>query len=141
MDLWLIWIIAGVVFFIIELFTPMLFFLNLAFACLITAIGAYFNVTFFGQIVIFVLVSTLFLASLRPFLMKNVNPKDTTTGLESKYVGQDAKTIKPTNGLDGRITIYGEEWEARSINGEEIPENANIKIIKNEGTIFYVEKM
>ncbi len=141
MDLWLIWIIAGVVFFIIELFTPMLFFLNLAFASLLAGAGAYFNIAFAWQIMIFVIGASLLLLFFRPFLMKNVQTKDTATGIEGKYIGHNAKTILPTGSLDGRITIYGEEWAARSIDGEEILTDVDVKIVKNEGTIFYVEKI
>ena len=141
MDFWLIWIIAGVVFFLIELFTPVLFFLNLGFACLLAAIGAYLGLAFMWQVTIFAAFSALFLAFLRPFLMKNVNTKDASTGIEGKYIGHNAKTILPTNELDGRITIYGEEWAARSTEKEEIPQNVDVKIIRNEGTIFYVEKI
>ena len=141
MEFWLIWILAGVIFFIIELFTPMLFFLNLAFACLLSAIGAYFGLAFVWQVVIFVIFSVIFLAFLRPFLMKNVTTKDASTGIEGKYIGHNAKTILPTNELDGRITIYGEEWAARNVNKEEIPKDTDVKIVRNEGTIFYVEKI
>ncbi len=141
MDLWLIWTIAGVVFFIIELFTPMLFFLNLAFACLLAAAGAYFGLMFSWQVAIFVVVASLLLLFFRPFLMKNVVTKDMATGIEGKYIGHNAKTILATGSLDGRITIYGEEWAARSLDGEEIPIGIDVKIIKNEGTIFYVEKI
>ena len=141
MEFWLIWIIAGVVFFIIELFTPILFFLNLAFACLLAAIGAYFELAFIWQVIIFAAFSALFLAFLRPFLMKNVSTKGTYTGIEEKYIGHNAKTVLPTNALDGRIAIYGEEWDARNINNEEIPKDVDVKIVRNEGTIFYVEKI
>lgn len=141
MDLWLIWVIAGVVFFFIELFTPILFFLNIAVACLITALGAYFNLAFTWQITIFFITSALLLLFLRPFLMKNVYPKNTTMSLGEKYIGKNAKTISPTDSLKGRLTIYGEEWEARSINGEIIAENTDVKIIKNEGTILFVEQI
>ena len=140
MEIWLIWIIAGVIFFIIELFTPMLFFLNLAFACLLAAIGAYFDIAFVWQMFIFVGMAVLLLIFLRPILMKNISTSDTQTGIESKYIGQNAKTIMPTNNLEGRIAIYGEEWIARSENGE-IPADCDVKIIKNDGTIFYVEKI
>ena len=141
MEIWLIWVIAGVAFFFIELFTPILFFLNLAFACLLSAVAAYYELAFAWQVAIFVLASTLLLIFLRPLLVKNVSVKDTSTGLEEKYINHDAKTIKPTNATDGRVAIYGEEWVARSNNGEEIEEGANVKIIRNEGTVFFVERI
>ena len=42
----------------------------------------------------------------------------------------------------GIITLYGERWEARlSESEEEIPENTEVKIVKNDSLIMYVEKI
>lgn len=141
MELWIIWVIAGVILFIVELFTPTLFFLNLAIAAFFAAIGAYFGVSGWWQVGIFGISAGILLGFLRPLLVKNVLKTDTTTGLDEKYLGQIAKTIRPTNATDGRVTIYGEEWVARSTDGSEIPEGADVKIVRNEGTVFYVEKI
>ena len=141
MELWLIWVIAGVILFIVELFTPMLFFLNLAIAAFFAAIGAYFGLSGWWQVAIFGVSAGVLLGFLRPLLVKNVQKEDTTTGLDEKYFGQIAKTIRPTGATDGRVTIYGEEWGARSIDGNEIAEGVDVKIIRNEGTILFVEKI
>ena len=139
MELWVMWVIAGVILFIIELFTPILFFLNLAIAAFFAAIGAYFGLSGWWQVAIFGVTAGILLGFLRPLLIKNVQKDDTTTGLDEKYLGQMAKTILPTNATDGRVTIYGEEWGARSVDGNEISEGTNVKIVRNDGTIFYVE--
>ena len=141
MELWLIWVIAGVILFIVELFTPALFFLNLAIAAFFSAIAAYFGLSGWWQVAIFGISAGILLGFLRPLLIKNVQKDDTTTGLDEKYFGQTAKTIRPTGANDGRVTIYGEEWGARSIDGNEIPEGVDVKIIRNEGTILFVEKI
>ena len=141
MELWLIWVIAGVILFIVELFTPILFFLNLAIAAFFAAIGAYFGLSGWWQVGIFGISAGILLGFLRPFLIKNVHKVDTTSGLEEKYFGKTAKTIRPTGPIDGRIAIYGEEWGARSTDGSEIPEGTDVKIIRNDGTIFYVERI
>ena len=142
MELWLVWVIAGIVFFIIELFTPILFFLNLAIAAFLGgAVAAYYGLAGIWQTLIFAVVAGILLGFLRPLLIKNVKKEDTTTGLDEKYIGQIAKTIKTTGANDGRVTIYGEEWSARSNDGNEIAENTEVKIIRNEGTVFFVEKI
>ena len=142
MELWLIWIIAGVIFFIIELFTPTLFFLNLAIGCFFAEAAAYYGLGIIWQVIIWGISSAILLLFVRPLFMKNdASKKDFTEGLDDKYIGHVAKTIKPTSSSDGRIAIYGEEWVARSIDGSEISENTEVKIIKNDGTIFFVEKV
>ena len=141
MELWQIWIIVCGIFFIIELFTPTLFFLNMAIGCLFAEAAAYWGLSLVWQVIIWGISSAILLLFVRPLFIKN-NPKnaDITEGLDEKYIGHVAKTIKPTNDKDGRIAIYGEEWVARSTDGSDIPENAEVKIIKNDGTVFYVEK-
>ena len=142
MELWIIWIIAGIIFFIVELFTPFLFFLNLAIAAFLGgAIAAYYGLAGIWQILIFGVVAALLLCFLRPLIVKNIYREDTTTGLDEKYFGQKAKTIMVTGANDGRVAIYGEEWGARSEDGSEIPEGVDVKIIRNEGTILFVERI
>ena len=67
-----------------------------------------------------------------------------STGLEAKYIGQNALVLKPigvpdTNGV-GEIKIYGEVWQAKSCDGTEISQNTMVKIIKNESLVMFVEK-
>ena len=56
-------------------------------------------------------------------------------------IGKEAKTIQPTDKENGRITIYGEDWIARSVDGNEIPKDTIVKIISYENSIFFVEKI
>jgi len=141
MELWLLWIIAGVIFFVIEIFTPLLFFLNLAIAALITASIAYFGIGIIWQVIIWGILSALLLLFLRPLLVKSTEQPEEASGIEASYIGKEAKTIQPTDKENGRITIYGEDWIARSVDGSEIPENTIVKIIRYENSIFFVEKI
>jgi len=141
MDLWIIWIIASVIFFIIEIFTPILFFLNLAIAGLITALIAYFSTPLIWQVIIWGVLSGILLLCLRPFLVKNTSDDKEASGINASYIGKEAKTIMPTGKNDGRITIYGEDWKARSCDGNEIEKDVTVKIVKYDDSIFYVERI
>jgi membrane protein implicated in regulation of membrane protease activity len=92
-------------------------------------------------ILTFVVFSGIFLLVLRPVLMNLRTTKSQKTGMESKYIGQSVKVISPITKTSGAITIYGERWEAR-FNGEgEIAEGENVRIIRNESLIMYVERI
>lgn len=138
MAFWQILIIAGIIFLIIEIFTPVLFFLNFALACFLTAILGVFVADWNVLIPIFVLFSAVFLLFLRPLLIKTrtIGQK---TGVEEKYIGKIAKVTDTIKSNSGVISIYNERWEARSNNGEEIPIGTDVKIIRNESLIFFVE--
>lgn len=136
---WQLLIIAGILFLIIEIFTPMFFFLNFAIACFLTAILALFVVSWNILIPTFVALSAVFLFFLRPLLIKTRNG-DKKTGVEEKYIGKIAKVVETVTLTSGVVSIYDERWNARSNTGEEFEVGAEVKIVKNESLLFFVEK-
>lgn len=137
---WQILVLAGIIFLIIEIFTPVLFFLNFAIACFLTAILALFVFDWSILIPAFVVLSAVFLMFLRPILMKSRNG-DKKTGVEEKYIGKIAKVTETVTLTTGVVAIYNERWDARSNTGEEIPEGSEVKIIRNESLLLFVEKI
>ena len=138
--MWEFMCIIGVLFLILEIFTPALFFLNLAFAAFATAGLTIFVAETNIVILTFVVFSALFLLILRPVLMNLKTTKEQKTGIEDKYIGQIVKVISPITKTSGAITIYGERWEARTEDDIEIPEGSNVKILRNRSLVMIVEK-
>ena len=139
--MWQIMGILGVIFFVLEIFTPAMFFINLAFASFVTALVAVFISDLNLLILTFVVFSGIFLLILRPVLMNLKTDKSQKTGMESKYLGQVVKVISSITKTSGAITIYGERWEARYDGDEEIPQGENVRIVRNESLIMFVEKL
>ena len=137
-NLWQIWCIAGVLFCITEMFTPAMLFLNLGFACFVAAIAAAFGLATIWQVGIFGICSAIFLIWLRPYLLKQKNSGEPET--IEMYIGKTAKVIEKITKNSGKIAIFGEEWQAKSINDEEFETNTQVKIVKNDSIIMYVEK-
>lgn len=140
MEYWQLLVIAGIIFIIIEMFTPVMFFLNLALACFATALVAFFVVDWNILVPIFVVCSAIFLLFLRPILVRTRNGGQ-KTGVEEKYIGKIAKVVETVNATNGVISIYDERWNARTESGEEIPVGAEVKIIRNESLTLFVEKL
>lgn len=140
MQYWQLLVIAGIIFIIVEMFTPVMFFLNLAMACFVTAIVAFFIVDWNILIPIFVMFSAIFLLFLRPILVRTRNGGQ-KTGVEEKYIGKIAKVVEIVNATNGVISIYDERWNARTESGEDIPVGAEVKIIRNESLTLFVEKL
>ncbi len=141
MVIWEIFAIAGLVFLILEMIIPSMFFLNLALAGFATAILALFLSNWIYLTVIFVLLSILSILFLRPILLKHKETKDQETGMQGKYIGKIVKVIEPVTKYSGAITIYDERWEARVDSDETIPAGSEVKIIKNESLVLTVEKI
>ncbi len=140
MTLWQIISIIGIAFLILEMFVPMMFFLNFAIASFFVAALSLFTANFNILVPAFVVLSLMLLAFLRPLLMnKKLNSQK--TGVEEKYIGKTAKVTENIDENNGAVSIYGERWNARSLNGEKIFVGDTVKIVKNESLIFYVEKI
>ncbi len=140
MDMWLMLLIAAVVFLVLEMFTPTLFFINLAVAAAVSAIFAYlgFSSLFVTFVFLIVAIATIWLV--RPILLKQINEKKVSTGLDDKYIGKIAKVVREVSKTEGRVAIYGEEWQAVT-DGENIPVGSEVKILSNDSIIFKVEKI
>ena len=142
MILWQLFVCIGFAFLILELTMPLTFFLSLAIGAFVTAIVSVWILSKFVLIPVFAVLSVVSLLVFRPFLAKNKqNEKSQETGIDGKYIGKIAKVIKTTNQNEGVISIYGERWNARSLNGEIILAEESVKIVKNESLIFYVERV
>ena len=137
--MWQFLCVVGIAFVILEIFTPSMFFLNFALAAFITAIASLVTLNHFALVLIFFVFSFISFVFLRPILLRR-NSKDTETGIEGKYIGKVAKVTEEVTKDRGVITIYGERWEARCLGEQSIPAGADVKIVRNDGLIMFVEK-
>ena len=138
MVLWQLLAICGIAFLILEMFTPSMFFLNFSLAAFITAVLSIYTKTPYVLVIAFFVFSFVSFIFLRPIIMKRFN-KSKETGINSKYIGQTARAEEDITSSSGVISIYGERWEARSENGTTIEKGSEVKIIRNESIIMYVE--
>ena len=140
MFLWQIYAITGLLFLILEMAVPSMFFLNLAVAGFITAVVSVFVTSWIYLIIIFTVLSILSIVLLRPLLLRK-STKEQQTVMEGKYIGKVVKVIEPVDKYNGAITIYDERWEARTDSDEQIPVGSEVKIIKYDSLILTVERV
>ena len=139
MALWEFLVICGIGFIILELFTPSMFFLNFALAAFITAVVSLFTTKMIALVIVFFVLSFLSFVFLRPLILRRTS-KETETGVNDKYIGRVAKAVEEITSDRGVVTLYGERWEARTENGEVIEKDSNVKIVRMDSLIMFVEK-
>lgn len=139
MVLWEFIVICGIVFIILELFVPSMFFLNFALAAFVTAIASLFTAKMLSLVLVFFVFSFLSFAFLRPLLLKRKS-KEIETGVRDKYIGKRAKVIEDVSGENGAISIYDERWNARTDDGSVISAGEEVEIVRNDSLIMYVVK-
>lgn len=142
MVLWQIFVIAGIISIILEMLVPSGFFLNFAISGFITALISLYVKDLSVLTIDFVVIALLSILILRPLLLKTLkSSKEKETGVNSEYIGQIAKVVQPVSKFAGVITIYDERWEARIETDEEIPAGTEVRIVKNDSLIMYVERI
>lgn len=140
MNLWQLLSIVGICFLLLEIFTPSMFFLNFALAAFLTALVSVFIKNPYALAIIFVILSFVSFLFLRPLIMKRFC-KTKETGIFSKYIDKIAKAETEITQNSGVISIYGERWEARNETNTIIPQGSEVKILRNESIIMYVEQV
>ena len=138
MVLWKILAICGIVFILLEIFTPTMFFLNFAVASFVTAVVSLFTTSIPVLVLTFFILSFLSFVFLRPLLLHGKN-KDNDTGVEGKYIGKTAKVVEDVSKTAGAIKIYDEKWNARVEDETVIPAGSEVIIIKNDSLMMYVQ--
>ena len=91
------------------------------------------------QVVIFLAVSGVALALLRPIAKKYFTPKLTRTNVDA-LTGKTCLCVTAIDNLagSGQVKIGDVEWSARSTTGEAIPAGTEVKIDRVEGVKVYV---
>ena len=140
MILWQMLTTCGIAFLILEMFTPSMFFLNFSLASFICAVLSLYTKNPYVLVIAFFIFSFVSFLFLRPIIMKKLN-KSQETGINSKYIDKMAKAETEITAVSGVISIYGERWEARSEDGNVVPQGSEVKIVRNESIIMYVSKI
>jgi len=138
--MWQIILGVGIVFLLLEIFIPSMFFINFALAAVFCAIISLFYQSIIGLIVIFSILSLIFIFVLRPIFQKKLS-NEQKTGIEEKYIGKTARVVEAVTKECGVISIYDERWQARNIDDSTIDIGCNVEIVSNESLIMKVKKV
>ncbi len=129
------WLIALVVFLVIEIVTLGLATIWFAAGALAAFAASMLNAPFGVQLVIFFTVSFLLLIFTRPLVQKRLNESRMKTNVNS-MVGREGKVIEAIDNFNetGKVLINGMEWTARSVTeGAQIPVGSKVVVEKVQG--------
>jgi membrane protein implicated in regulation of membrane protease activity len=134
-----IWLVLMVVFLIVEASTVVMVSLWFAAGSLIALVAALLGAPIWLQVALFLVVSAVLLASLRPMVRKHFTPKLTRTNVDAivgsqGYVTSDIDNVAAT----GTVKLGSMEWTARSTAGAPIPAGTLVTVDKIEGVKAFV---
>lgn len=145
MEHWHIWVIAGVVLLIAEIFTPGFVLACFGVACLVAAVFAAFDVGLTFEVIIFCVASVIAFFAVRPLFVKRFYRSDdeaAKTNVDA-LVGKEglvAERIDPSVNV-GRVLLGGDNWRAVSVDGAAIEHSEKVEVVRVEGTKLFVKKV
>lgn len=135
----LIWIIAAVVFGVIEAATAALVTVWFAIGAIAAAVAAQCGLSLIWQVGIFVVVSAVFLCLIRPLSSKLIvkNPQKTNA---DRVIGMEGLVISPIDKIEntGQVKVSGMIWSAVSQDGSPIPKDAEVRVTGISGVKLIV---
>ena len=136
------WIIAMVVFLVIEAVTVGIVSVWFAIGALFAMVTAMLGANLWVQITVFLVVSAIALYFTRPLVKKFVNNKVEPTNADM-LIGKECRVVETIDNLSGTGAVYvdGKIWTARTVDEEIIPEGQLVKAERIEGVKLIVSKI
>ena len=135
----IIWLVLMVVFLIAEAVTVATISLWFAAGALVALLVSLLGLQVWLQVVLFLLVSGVLLACLRPMVKRHFTPKLTRTNVDA-IVGTRGMVTAEIDHVcaAGQVKLNGMEWTARSTTGQIIPAGTLIRVDRVEGVKVFV---
>jgi membrane protein implicated in regulation of membrane protease activity len=136
------WLIILAVLIFIEIMTLGLTTIWFAGGALAAFVVSLFYDNLLLEITIFLIVSLALLYFTRPLVLRYFNPKRTKTNYEG-VIGKDALVTVSIDNMNasGQVIVDGQEWSARTLDGNMIEKGAKVKIHGISGVKLMVTKI
>ena len=136
-----LWVIALVVFLVIEAITVGLTSIWFAAGALAAWICTLLGAPVWLQVAVFIVVTAVALYFTRPLVKKYINGKVVPTNADAN-IGKECRVMETIDNIAGTGAVYvdGKTWTARSDNDEVIPEGELVTALRIEGVKLIVSK-
>jgi membrane protein implicated in regulation of membrane protease activity len=141
---WHVWIILGIILFILELLIPAFVLASFGFGCLVSAIAAALDLGVKMQIAGFIGGTLAAFFGVRPFFTRYCYKA--SPGVKTNVDALIGKTGRVIEDIDdqldsGRVLVGGDDWKAVALDGKIIEKNSKVEIIRVEGAKVYVKSI
>ena len=138
-----VWVIAGFVLWIVEIFTPGFLLGVFGLACLIVAPFASMDVTFKVQLLIFSIATAILFLFIRPLIIRFLYNRESdkiTTNVDA-LVGMSALVTEMIDNASGtgRVKLAGEFWRAVTSDNSQIEAGQKVIVRGVDGCKLIVE--
>ncbi len=139
-NLWIAWLGVAIFFLVVELLTTSLVSIWFVAASVIVCLLSLLIDGILWQIVIFVLLSAVFMAVARKIYKKHIKSKLNEVDKAQVMIGKNAIVTEAVNKINGRVVIGDVYWRAVCEGDGEIPKGENVIIKSVRGTTLVISK-
>lgn len=139
MNMSFFWLIAMVLFGVLEAVTVGLTSIWFAVGALAALIAASLGAGTLVQVILFLAVSFVTLLLVRPLAQRYINDRKEPTNAD-RVIGQEGVVTEAIDNLSarGQVNVSGALWSARSQGDAPIPKGAVVRVLRIEGVKLYV---
>lgn len=136
------WLLAAILLFLIEIFTPSFFAASLGIGAFFSAAVAFMGFNLEVQLFVFSMFSLASIFLLRPIIKKHLyNAKDVKTNADA-MIGRTGRIIQPIGQEMGRIAIDGDEWQCVTEGDAALlPMGSIARVTKRDSIVLTVEPL
>ena len=140
MEVWL-WLIVLILAVVIEMMTTQLVCIWFAGGALVGLVAHFLHAPLWLQVILAAAVTLVLLIATRPFVRRFLEKEETPTNAD-RVIGQTAVVTESIDNVleQGRVTVLGSDWRAKSESGEIIEVGVRVTVQKIEGVKLIVTK-
>ena len=144
MTIWQIWLLVALVFVIIEIFTSGFAVACFSVGCVFGSVLAALNLSMTWQFMGFAVGTFLAFILIRPFVLKYLDKKTNGNNVKTNMDNIIGRTAVVTERIEedgfGRVKIDGDDWKARTEDGNPAEVGEKLKVVTYESIILTVKK-
>lgn len=142
-EIWHYWIIAAIVFFLLEIFIPSFLMASIGTGCILAFSGAVLNAPLPLQIILFIIGTVAGFVGIKPMMKKYAYNKKAVKTNAGGLVGRIGKVIEEINenASTGSVAIDGDIWKSIPANGEIIRPGEKVRVTGIDSIVLTVEPL
>lgn len=142
-EIWHYWILAAIIFFLLEIFIPSFLMASIGIGCLLAFIGAAFHFPITIQLILFIIGTTAGFMSIKPLMKRYAYNKKVLKTNAGGLVGRIGKVKEEINEMEntGCVAIDGDLWKSVSINNEIIMTGEKVRVVDINSIVLTVEPL
>jgi len=139
-EIWHLWLIAGIIMIIIELFTPVFIFASIGIGCFFAAIASFLGAGFVVQVLTLSAITGISFILVRPMLKHLAKNRASIKTNAAGMIGKKGKVIIEIDNLTdmGQVEIDGVIWKAQATGNSIISAGTKIEVCVIDSIILTV---